>query len=374
MLLSIRWPQILAFRLARQHLAPLAQADPALLTSGACGIQAQVLSAAEMGLWARNHSLTREKIQAALWKSRSLVKTQAMRGTLHLLPTFEYALYMRALRRSRLRQMRQIMGRYGVSRKVSDRVTEAVIEALSEGPLSRPELTERILAQGLAKGKSKAWFEQSWWGVTRQAMVEGLVCYGPDQGRNVTLVLTGQWLPRQETHEREQAQMALFRSYLSSYGPATVRDFCKWSGMNASEVRPIRKKLGEELVQIQAEGKPAWLLRRDLEALQQQSSKRRHLRLLPYFDGYLLGHAKKDLFLESTHYKRVFRQAGWVSPVVLLNGKVIGVWSLTQRSKHILVEIEPFEKLSQPVQGLLEREAASLGTFLGNPAQTIIKK
>lgn len=371
---SIKLQQILAFRLARHHLASPAKADPSLLSSGACGIQAQVMSAAEMGLWARDHSLTREKLQAALWKSRSLVKTQAMRGTLHILSTSEYAFYMRALRRSRLRQMRQIMARYGVSRKTSDRVTEAVLEALSEGPLTRPELTERILAQGLAKGKARAWFEQSWWGVTRQAMVEGLVCYGPDDGRNVTLVLTEQWLPRQEVVEREQAQMSLFRRYLSSYGPATVRDFCKWSGVNASEARAIRKRLQRELVEIQAEGKPAWLLRCDLDALQQETAKRRHLRLLPYFDGYLLGHAKKDAFLDPKHYKRVFRQAGWVSPVVLLNGKVIGVWSLTQRSKHVLVEVAPFKEVSQAIRKMIEKEAASLGIFLGNPAQVTVNR
>ena len=368
---TIPWPRIFDFRLARQRLADSGQSDPAALCLGACGIQAQVMSAAEMALWARQHSLTREKIHAALWKSRSLVKTLAMRGTLHLLPTSHYALYMRALRKSRMRQMRQIMARYGVTSKVSDRVTEAVLEALSNGPLTRPELTGRILALDFVKGKAKAWFDQSWWGVTRQAMAEGLVCYGPDQGRSVTLVLTEQWLPPQEAVEEQEAQKCLFRHYLSSYGPATLQDFSKWAGLKVSEARAIRELLEEELVEVQAGSGPGWLLSRDREALSESRPPRPHLRLLPYFDCYLLGHAQKNPFLDPKHYKQVFRQAGWVSPVILLDGKVIGVWDLTHRSNHSIVKVKPFKKLSKAVGGMIEREVADLRKFLGNPTQVV---
>ncbi len=331
------------------------------------------MSAAEMALWARQHSLSREKIHAALWEERSLVKTLAMRGTLHLLPTREYAVYMRALKKSRLRQMRQIMARYGVSHKVSDRVTEAVLKALGDGPLTRPELTGRILALDFVKGKAKDWFEQSWWGVTRQAMAQGLVCYGRDQGRSVTLVLTDEWLPPQPAIQEEEAQRALFRQYLSSYGPATLQDFCKWSGVQIPEARQIRDGLGEELVAIPIDGRRAWLLRRDHQALSTSHPSRRSLRLLPYFDAYLLAHAEKEPFLDPKHYKRVFRQAGWVSPVVLLNGKVIGVWSLTHRSSHSVMQVEPFRKLSKAVRVLIEKEAISLGSFLGKSIQVAFK-
>ena len=48
------------------------------------GIQAQVMSAAELSLWTRRRATRRADVQAALWQRRELVKTTSMRMTLHL--------------------------------------------------------------------------------------------------------------------------------------------------------------------------------------------------------------------------------------------------------------------------------------------------
>ncbi len=60
------------------------------------GIQAQVMSAAELALGARVDGLTPQDVQSALWQERTLVKTWAMRGTLHLLAAHELPLYVAA--------------------------------------------------------------------------------------------------------------------------------------------------------------------------------------------------------------------------------------------------------------------------------------
>lgn len=177
------WSQVAAFRLARHHLADRNQAALTDVCRDVCGIQAQVMSAAEMALWARMHGLTRAEIHSALWKSRTLVKTSCMRGTLHLLSATDFPIYIGALRSSRVRQMLKIMTRYGVTQKEADGVMEAVVEALRAGPMTRRELTEGILSLGIFGKKARAWFEQGWWGVVRQALVEGLICYGPDRGQ-----------------------------------------------------------------------------------------------------------------------------------------------------------------------------------------------
>jgi hypothetical protein len=49
------------------------------------GIQAQVMSAAELALGARVDGLSPQDVQSALWHHRTLVKTWAMRGTLDLI-------------------------------------------------------------------------------------------------------------------------------------------------------------------------------------------------------------------------------------------------------------------------------------------------
>src|SRR5262245_1215105 len=95
---SISWAQAIAFRARRQFLEERAGPDRLLeVVSGLAGLHAQIMSSAELMLWARIDDLGVDDLRTALWKRRSLVKLWAMRGTLHLLPASEYTLWQRAL-------------------------------------------------------------------------------------------------------------------------------------------------------------------------------------------------------------------------------------------------------------------------------------
>ncbi len=87
------------------------------------------------------------------------------------------------------------------------------------------------------------------------------------------------------------------------------------------------------------------------------------IRLLPLFDSYLLAHREKDHLLSAEHYKRVYRNQGWISPVVLINGVIAGVWSHKLQSKKLLVNIEPFGNLSKAERAGVTREAKHLALF-----------
>ena len=76
---SLTWYAVLAWRLRRQHLAtraPLASAREVASDIG--GLHAQVMSCAELTLWARVDGLERGWVAQALWKDRTLVKTWAI--------------------------------------------------------------------------------------------------------------------------------------------------------------------------------------------------------------------------------------------------------------------------------------------------------
>src|ERR671917_2190564 len=90
-------PRGLAWRLRHQYLDHRATQGEALgMVRQICGLHAQVMSSAELTLWARVEDLEPDAVQEALWKERSLVKTWAMRGTLHLLPAAELPLWVAA--------------------------------------------------------------------------------------------------------------------------------------------------------------------------------------------------------------------------------------------------------------------------------------
>src|SRR5215831_1626822 len=93
--------QIHAFRLRRHHLLDQSAKDLVTICRDVCGVQAQIMSAAQLQLWARNHAITPAAVNDALWKTRSLVKTSLMRQTLHLVPTEDFPLYIAAHKSAR---------------------------------------------------------------------------------------------------------------------------------------------------------------------------------------------------------------------------------------------------------------------------------
>ncbi len=105
---------IASFRLRRHHLLDEPPEDAVTICRDVCGVQAQVMSAAYLQLWTRNHAITRAEVESELWKSRRLVKTSLMRQTLHLIPADEFPLYIAALRPSRLAQALRVMDRCGI--------------------------------------------------------------------------------------------------------------------------------------------------------------------------------------------------------------------------------------------------------------------
>src|SRR5271169_436092 len=347
---SIKASRIAAFRLARHHLADQSQADLSAICQDVCGIQAQVMGASEMQLWARAHNLRREEIDSALWSSRSLVKMYAMRGTLHLVTAADFPVYIAALKTSRLRQWLAIMARYGVSEKEAWQVRDAAMETLRSGPVARREITERVLSRAKVGKKTQFFMRNAWVGALRLAFTEGLVCYGPDIGKEVAMIRVDQWLPKLKKVSEAEAQRIVLRRYLSAYGPATAHDFAKWTGMAVPEAKAVVDLLKDEWLEVDVEGKSAMILRQDLEQLNNSSLDGPAVRLLPNFDPYLLAHAEKDHLVERVHYKRVYRNQGWISPVVLLDGRAVGTWSSTRRGKRSALEIKPFETFSKMVR------------------------
>jgi len=86
----------------RRHRLHRRAPEGALLDVAAelCGLHAQLMSSAELAAWARLEDLDPGAVGRALWEDRSLVKTWAMRGTLHLLPAAELPLWRRSEPRS----------------------------------------------------------------------------------------------------------------------------------------------------------------------------------------------------------------------------------------------------------------------------------
>lgn len=359
----VSWKQVAAFRLRRHYLTDNLSPGLVELCSGVCGIQAQILSAACLSCCVRNRALTPQDIHDALWRQRSLIRTSAMRQTLHLLTASDFSVYIHALKARRLGAIER--GAFGLGVAPADlrRMNEMAVDALKSGPLTQRELNEH-LRRGAGR-KLRAWMD-AFWSPLRYAVVAGLICYGPDRGREPTCLRVDQWLPKPKEMDEIRARDILLERFLRAYAPATLHDFAHWSGLSMKESRQTWDARARRLTPVSVDGHSAFVLSDDLDSLRESEMDSPNIRLLPYFDVYLLAHAIKDHLIDPRYYKRVYRNQAWISPVVLLNGRIAGVWSFARTGKETLFRAELFEKLPKALRERMEEEGARLAELSKN--------
>lgn len=368
-MLKVTWRQAAAWRVTRHYLDQRAPAGSMLeVASRLCGLHAQLMSSAELTAWARVEGLEREEVRRALWEQRTLVKTWAMRGTLHLLPANELPLWHSALSTSR-RYLRESAWKkyYGITLKELDQITEAIGTALDGRVLTREELAKEVsrITRKSAFGPKVAL--SSWGTLLRPAAFTGRLCFGPSLGQLVRFTRPASWLRSTlKAVDPEVATAEITRRFLAAYGPATYHDLARWwTGGGVHTARQWISALGEEVCPVDLEGTQAWILAVDARELRELKPAR-SVRLLPGFDPYVIGasfHAER--LLPGVLRSRVYRPQGWISPVLLVNGSMQGTWRHEIKGSRVEVVIEPFVQVPARVKHAAAEEGDRLATFLG---------
>jgi hypothetical protein len=325
------------------------------------------MPAAEVSLGIRVAGITRQDVRAALWEQRSLVKTVGIRGTIHLFPADELPLWLAALR-TREGEDAKRLARQGLDAAQLETVVATLGEVLDGQCLTLKQIDpemERRLGAWATETAGLAWVNgcPRWRMALGTAEGRGVICYGPPAGTEVTFVRPDQWLGGWHDVDPQEALVEVFRRYLHAYGPATARDFAQWFALPLPAARAVQAAVADELVEVDVEGDPGWLLAADLAALGPEAHQSVHL--LPHFDCYGIGcHPRARLFLaETKHRTLVGGQAGPV-PVLLVDGVVAGVWKREGSGRRVAIQVEPFAPLTPAQQTQLEAAAARIGAIL----------
>ncbi|HEY3335361.1 MAG TPA: winged helix DNA-binding domain-containing protein [Candidatus Limnocylindrales bacterium] len=372
----VTWRQVAALRMRRQHLLERVPArDMVEVVREHVGIQAQVMSSAELALQARVAGLTRADVGQALWEERALVKTWAMRGTLHLVAAEELPELVRGLG-SRLSWLTPVWLRYfKVTRAEMLALQEAIGEIFTDEPMTRGEL-----AQALATRLSKPAFADrvaSGWGTfLKPAASSGRLVFGPNRGRNVTFVNPAAWLgvPMPEPAP-EGVDPAMVR-HLRAFPGGSKQELARWWGVTRGKLTGAHKRLGDTLTEVDIEGTKAIVLTEDLDELESaEPEPDATIRLLGGFDPYTLSLQKEaEPLLPIARRALVSRTAGWISAVLLSGGAVAGTWTHEVRPRTTIVEVAPWRRLKRAELATVQAEVGRIGEFLapGNPVQLTI--
>jgi hypothetical protein len=128
--------------------------------------------------------------------------------------------------------------------------------------------------------------------------------------------------------------------------------------------------LGDEIEQVKVEGWDGWkgwALKRDLAKIQDFDGPSA-VRLLPSFDPFVVARSHNSVHAVPDHKvnrDRIYRVAAWVTPVVLVDGRIEGIWEYRKQRNAIGVKLEMFGALHAPVKRGIEQELDRLGSFLG---------
>lgn len=364
-MISLTWEQVLTWRLEQQYLAPrLDRRNFIGAVERVLGVQAQVMSAAELSIGARADGLTREHVQQALWQDRTLVKAWAMRGTIHVFAAEDLPLVVAARCAERGRHRLSDFLHLGFSEAQYDEFLLAVPEVLGDEPMTREALASGVAERMNAPEVRDALFASSWGTLWKPSMYRGDLGFGPGEGRSKTFVNPRKWLKEWKEWDPKEAQQEVTRRYLRAYGPATPRDFgFWWDGGGTSRWKKMFEMLGDEVETVDVEGWKATALKSTLASMS-EIEPGHSVRLLPMFDVYVLTQSRNlESVLAMEHKGKVFRPAAWVSAVVLVDGKIEGVWVYETLKGRTLVKVAMFAAHTENIGTGIEAEAQRLAGF-----------
>jgi hypothetical protein len=328
-----------AARLRAQGLGEARARDAHTAVRTALAIQAQDTRSSRLGVRARSEGLTVGDVARACDEARSVVRTWAMRGTLHMLASEDVRWIVGLIGPAVVRMHERRRAGLGLTPDVAERALAAIPAALDGGPLTRAELVDRLNAGGAGIDTS----DQAPAHLVLLASASGLTCRGPDRSPDLpTYVLLDDWVPREPPRERDAALAELARRFRAAYGPAHAGDLAYWSGLPMGDARRAWTLAGPPPAAPDGDGPPP-------------------PRLLPAFDGVLLGHRDRTPLVPAADSAKL-TNGSWILPTVVAGGRVVGTW----RRDDGVVRIAPFAgRLPRGSVRAVRAEAEDVGRFLG---------
>jgi hypothetical protein len=319
-------------------------------------MQAQDLASGSWSFGLRSLGIIDADVQAAQERAEVL-RTWPMRGTVHFVPARDAAWMVALMAKKPLAGGAARREYLGITLDLVDRGVDVLRAALSGGViLTRDECVAVLTDAGLPTAGQVS-YHLLWYGSQ-----VGVLCQGPPRGKDHTFTLLEEWVPDPATPSREEGLAIIARRYFRSHGPASEKDFSRWTGLRLRECREGIAALGHELVGVETSGGP---MLATAELLDSDAPVRRCL-VLPGFDEFMLGYGDRSILLSPEHFAAVVPGGNGVFQATLVkDGKAVGVWKRTLKPKTVDIAITELVPLSAADRKAFEREFTAYGAFIG---------
>lgn len=337
------------YLLYKQHLLPESVSDSIVqIAEDLCGLHATCPATPYLSLFARMYDFSKTDLKTEVEIQRSLIRTRSIRNTLHLLPIVKYRSVFTLTRPQSEKRTEQYIKHLGLTRNAFDSLSEKIIVVLSGRGLTAGEIKKET-------GHSKY-----------TSHVINMLC---DEGTLVRGKINGSWKSNNHRYyrfedffkaaksgrsqERETLEDFIMR-YIRTYGPVKHADIIWWSGLNKTLISKILNSNGNILKEVEISESPGiyLMLKKDHKAFQLlRTNEKDVIHFLPAMDPYIMGYKERHRMIDDASCDYVFDRFGNASPVIVLNGQVIGIWDVADDRNHVmfflfrLVRDEIYEKI-----------------------------
>ena len=329
-------------------------------------MQAQDYGPAKWSIGQRSKGLSNQDLDAAL-AAGSIIRTHVLRPTWHFVARDDLR-WLLALSGPRVQQGNA--GRYrelGLDARTRARAEKVIVSALEGGNrLTRKEIAAVLDDAGVDhSGQRMAYF-------LIHCELEAVIGSGGLSGKQHAYALLDDRVPAGGRFDRDDALVELVRRYLTSHGPASVKDMSWWSGLTMVDLRKALELLDDEVRSGTVDGIALW----SIESDDSHPPAARGVRLLQTYDELVVGYTESRFMGDPGAEKA---RAAWgdrtfPSGVLLLNGGIGGHWRRTIERDSIQVEVHLYEEPMRGDAKAIDAAAAGLGRFLGLPANVEVKR
>ena len=243
----MRADEIITRRMHNNHLwgPPLGHPGDVVRRLGA--MQAQEFVPAMWSVAQRSNKANIHDIER-LFSEGAILRTHLLRPTWH----FVFAEDIKWVLEATAPRVHMLNGhmyrREGVDDDLAARCARLLTEALrGGGQLTRKEVAAWFGRNGVeASGMRLAY-------ILMRAELDALICSGARKGKQHTYVLLDERAPGAKVLGPDGALAELTRRYFSTRGPATVKDYTKWSSLTMAQARSGLEMVDGEFERVEVE-------------------------------------------------------------------------------------------------------------------------
>lgn len=351
----MRTSDIGRYRLHNQHVSQQAFSEPEEVVAWLGAVQAQDYPAAKWAIGLRVPEATETTIEQAI-AQRSIIRTWALRGTLHLVAASDIRWMLALVAPGILARTTSRYRELELDEPVLAKARDVITTTLEGGKqCTRQEVFTALEQCGIATAGLRGTF------ILYRLALDMVTCHGSLRGKQQTFTLLDEWKPDTRTMERDEALAELALRYFSSHGPATVQDFLWWSGLPAAEAR-AGFAMAQAQLRARTIGEQTYWMHRDMP---ERTHHVPEALLLPAFDEYMVGYTDRSAALKPADSRRVYSGNGIFYPIIVLDGQVAGTWKRTFNKKNVRVELQPFTPLTEEQHRTIAVAAQNYSRFTG---------